>query len=81
MLTWLGPKLALSFSIRSSKDISSFFSSFLISFFKTKPGGKACRYIHFCPLGHSQNHPYFDFSTASRKCLQILKKMIANNIC
>merc|ERR1719433_2476716 len=63
-------------SIISSILISSFFSSRFLSFFKTNPGGRACRYIHsFAPfkiIGHFQNQPYLLFSTASKKCLQIM---------
>lgn len=40
--TWFGPKLARSVSIKSSKEISSFLSSFFLSFLRTKPGGNAC---------------------------------------
>jgi len=38
------------------------------------PGGRACLYIQASPpLGHVQNQPYLQFSTASRKNLQIWK--------
>lgn len=68
-----------SFSIRSSKEISSCFSSFFLSFFNTKPGGRAWRYMQLSPPpGQTQNHPYLLFSIASRKYLQTCIKQKKN---
>merc|ERR1719226_52797 len=68
--------LDLSVSISSSIVITaSSLSFFNLSFFSTNPLGSACLYLQACPdltSGHSQNQPYFAFSTASRKCLQMM---------
>lgn len=71
-----------SFSIRSSNEISSCFSSFFLSFFNTKPGGRAWRYIQLSPPpGQTQNHPYLLFSIASRKYLQTcMKTMVVSTM-
>ncbi len=66
--------LLTSVSINSSREIiSSFISSFFLSFFRTKPTGRAWRYIQLSlPPGQTQNQPYLLFSIASRKNLHTL---------
>ena len=57
---------------------SVFKAIILFTFLSTKPGGKACLYLHDFPLfassGQFQNQPYLLFSNASRKNLQIWKE-------
>jgi len=57
----LDPSLCRSTSRNSSSEIVLAFAASSIAFFcdlSTKPGGSACRYLHFSPSGHSQNQPY-----------------------
>lgn len=68
-----------SLSISSSNEISSSVSSFFLSFFSTKPGGRACRYIQLSPpAGHTQNQPYLLFSMASKKYLHTCRQTIVS---
>ena len=68
------PRLARSFSISISNEISTHFSLAVISLLSVKPGGSACLYIHLSPFGQAQNQPYVLFSTLSRKYLQTFYK-------
>ena len=42
------------------------------SVFRRYPCGSVWRYLHCFPSGHFQNHPYWRFSTASRKNLHTM---------
>mmetsp|Transcript_9619 Transcript_9619/g.42035 ORF Transcript_9619/g.42035 Transcript_9619/m.42035 type:complete len:234 (-) Transcript_9619:826-1527(-) len=74
------PILARSSSRISSSVLWLAFSSSIIALswdLRTYPEGRAWRYLHsFPPLGHTQNHPYKRFSTASRKCLHTISVML-----